>query len=230
MTGPQQEGMLSRTVTGITGFVLFTVLWFGTAGRLTWWQGWAFLITFIAYVGVLFWRLWTLDPDLVRERNQPSEKAEPWDRVVMGVYTVILLILLTVAALDGGRYRWSSVPLGIQMVGWLLLVLAGTMVWHVMMINAYLSSWARLQEDREQVIVQEGAYRYIRHPMYLGIIVAFLGIPLALGSWWALIPSTVIVGLFVYRTYREDLMLLRGLKGYGEYAEKVRYRLLPGIW
>ena len=96
--------------------------------------------------------------------------------------------------------------------------------------NAYLSSWARLQEDRGQVVIQEGAYRRIRHPMYLGIIVGFLGIPLVLSSWWAMIPSVVIVGLFVYRTYREDQMLIVGLAGYAEYTERVRYRLLPGIW
>jgi protein-S-isoprenylcysteine O-methyltransferase Ste14 len=66
--------------------------------------------------------------------------------------------------------------------------------------------------------------------MYLGIIVAFLGIPLALSSWWAIVPSILIVGLFAYRTYREDLMLLRGLEGYAAYAQKVRYRLLPGVW
>jgi protein-S-isoprenylcysteine O-methyltransferase Ste14 len=150
--------------------------------------------------------------------------------VLIGIYTVILLILLVVTALDGGRYLWSFVPLGIQLIGWFLLAAACLMIWHVMMTNAYLSSWARLQEERKQVVVQEGAYRYIRHPMYLGIIVAFLGMPLALGSWWGMIPGVVIVGLFVYRTYREDLMLIHGLSGYAEYAESVRYRLLPGIW
>jgi len=206
------------------------LIWFGVAGRLSWWQGWAFLLTFTAFTTALTWRLSRLNPELVRERNQPSEKAEPWDRVVMGVYTVILLILLAVVALDGGRYHWSFVPLGIQLIGWLLLTFAGTMVWHVMMTNTYLSSWARLQEDREQVVIQEGAYNHIRHPMYLGIMAAFLGIPLALGSWWAMIPSVVIVGLFVYRTDREDRMLMGGLAGYAEYSERVRYRLVPGIW
>jgi protein-S-isoprenylcysteine O-methyltransferase Ste14 len=227
---PFMKDLVTRIVTGIIGLGLFAGLWFVIAGRLTWWQGWVFLFSFIAYTSVLVWRLSKLNPELVRERNQPAEKAEPWDRVVMGIYTVILLILLIVTALDGGRYLWSSVPLGIQLIGWLLLAVAGLMVWHVMMTNAYLSSWARLQEDREQVVVQEGAYRHIRHPMYLGIIVAFLGIPLALGSWWAMIPSIVIDGLFVYRTYREDLMLIHGLSGYAEYTERVRYRLLPGIW
>jgi protein-S-isoprenylcysteine O-methyltransferase Ste14 len=176
------------------------------------------------------WHLSKLNPELVRERNRPADTAEAWDRVVMGSYSVILVVLLVVSALDGGRYLWSIVPLGVQIIGWILLVGAGVMIWHVMMINAYLSSWARLQEDRGQVVVQEGAYRRIRHPMYLGIIVCFLGIPLVLSSWWAMIPSVVIVGLFVYRTYREDQMLIGGLAGYAEYTERVRYRLLPGIW
>jgi len=222
--------LLPRILTGIIGLSVFAGVWFAIAGRITWWQGWAFLIAFIAYVGILVWRVSRLNPGLVLERNQPAEKAKPWDRRVMGVYTVILLLLLIVAALDGGRYLWSSVPLIVQSIGWLLLILAGLIIWHVMMVNAYLSSWARLQEDRGQVVVQKGAYRRVRHPMYLGIIMAFLGIPLMLGSWWAMIPSIVIVGLFVYRTYREDLMLIQGLTGYAEYTETVRYRLLPGIW
>lgn len=230
MNEPQSKVMHSRIVTGTVGVVSFALLWFWIAGRLTWWQGWAFLLTFITYVSILVWRLSKVNPELVQERNQPAMVAEPWDRVLMGIYTVILLILLTVTALDGGRYLWSSVPLGVQMIGWLLLTMAGLIVWHVMMTNAYLSSWARLQADRDQIVVQEGAYQRIRHPMYLGIIVAFLGIPLALGSWWAMIPSILIVGLFVYRTHREDLMLIQGLTGYVEYTERVRYRLLPGIW
>ena len=226
----QTKTTLSQILRGILGLVVFILVWFGIAGRLAWVQGWAFLLAFIAYVSGLVWRLSKLNPELVRERNQPAEKAEPWDRVLMGIYMVILVILWVVTALDGGRYRWSSVPLGIQLVGWLLLILACLLIWHVMMTNAYLSSWARLQEDRGQVVVQEGAYRWIRHPMYLGIILAFLGIPLALGSWWGMIPSVVIIGLFVYRTYREDLMLIHGLAGYAEYTQNVRYRLLPGIW
>lgn len=224
------KSIVPRVLTGIFGLVIFALIWFGIAGRLTWWQGWAFLLTFTIYVGILTWRVSKLDPELFQERNQPAEKAEPWDRVVMGIYTMILLILLAVVALDGGRYHWSSVPAGIQLLGWLLLIFSGVMVWHVMMINAYLSSWARLQDDRDQIVVEQGVYGYIRHPMYLGIIAAFVGIPLAMGSWWAMIPGITIGGIFVYRTYREDLMLVDGLSGYAEYSERVPYRLLPGIW
>jgi len=230
MNDPLQKGLFSRAVTGFLGLAVFTGLWFGVAGRVTWWQGWAFLLTFLIYVSILVWRQSKVNPELVRERNLPADKAEAWDRVVMGIYTVILVIMLIVSALDGGRYNWSAIPLGVQMVGWILLIVAGVIVWHVMMINAYLSSWARIQDDRGQVVIQEGMYRYIRHPMYLGIMFSFLGIPLLLNSWWAMIPGAAIVGLFVYRTYREDKMLTDGLIGYAEYTEKVRYKLLPGIW
>jgi protein-S-isoprenylcysteine O-methyltransferase Ste14 len=227
---PLRKVILSRIVTGTLGLAVFTLAWFGIAGRVNWWQGWAFLLTFIIYVSILVRRLLKLDPALVRERNRPADKAEAWDRVVMGIYSVILVVLLVVSALDGGRYAWSTVPWGVQMIGWMLLAMAGVMVWHVMMTNTYLSSYARLQEERGQVVIQEGAYRHIRHPMYLGIIVGFLGLPLVLSSWWAMIPSAVIAGLFVYRTYREDQMLIGGLAGYAEYTMRVRYRLLPGIW
>jgi protein-S-isoprenylcysteine O-methyltransferase Ste14 len=227
---PLRKVILSRIVTGTLGLAVFTLAWFGIAGRVNWWQGWAFLLTFIIYVSILVRRLLKLDPALVRERNRPADKAEAWDRVVMGIYSVILVVLLVVSALDGGRYAWSTVPWGVQMIGWMLLAMAGVMVWHVMMTNTYLSSYARLQEERGQVVIQEGAYRHIRHPMYLGIIVGFLGLPLVLSSWWAMIPSAVIAGLFVYRTYREDQMLIGGLAGYAEYTTRVRYRLLPGIW
>jgi protein-S-isoprenylcysteine O-methyltransferase Ste14 len=227
---PLRKVMFSRIVTGLLGLAAFTVAWFGIAGRVTWWQGWALLLAIVVYLSILVWCLSKSNPDLVRERNRPADKAEAWDRVVMGIYSMILAVLLIVSALDGGRYLWSAVPLGVQIIGWILLVVSGVIVWHVMMTNAYLSSWARLQEDRGQVVIQEGAYRRIRHPMYLGIIVGYLGIPLLLSSWWAMIPSVVIAGLFVYRTYREDQMLIGGLAGYAEYTEKVRYRLLPGIW
>jgi len=227
---PLRKGIGSRIVTGTLGLAVFAGAWFGIAGRVTWWRGWAFLSTFTAYVSVLMWRLSRVNPELVRERNRPADEAEGWDRVVMGVYMVILVVLLIVCALDGGRYGWSAVPWGVQVMGWLLLVVTGAIIWHVMMTNAYLSSWARIQDDRGQVVVREGMYRRIRHPMYLGVMVGFLGIPLVLNSWWAMIPSVVIVGLFVYRTCREDRMLMDGLAGYAEYAETVRYRLLPGIW
>lgn len=221
---------LPRMVASSVSLVIFALVWFWIAGRVTWVQGWAFLLAFVVYVVALVWRLAHSDPDLLRERNRRAENVERWDKAVMGCYTGLLMVLLALSALDSGRFRWSAVPVWVQLLGWVLLCVAGTIIWHVMAVNAYLSSWARIQKDRGQVVVTEGLYRYVRHPMYLGIAVGFAGIPLALGSWWALIPALMIIGLFVYRTAREDRMLRQELPGYVGYAEKVRYRLLPGIW
>jgi protein-S-isoprenylcysteine O-methyltransferase Ste14 len=88
----------------------------------------------------------------------------------------------------------------------------------------------RIQEDRNHRVVAKGPYRIVRHPMYAGVILGVLGLPLALGSWWALIPAGLLSGLFVVRTALEDQMLLRQLPGYAEYAQRTRHRLLPGIW
>ncbi len=107
---PLRKVILSRVVTGILGLAVFTWAWFGIAGRVTWWQGWAFLLTFIIYVSILVWHLSKLNPELVRERNRPADKAEAWDRVVMGIYAVILVVLLIVSALDGGRYGRNNWP------------------------------------------------------------------------------------------------------------------------
>lgn len=224
------DGVLGRVIGGSVGLALFVLAWFWIAGRWNWVQGWVLLLAFVAYVAVLVWQVGRSDPELVRERQQEAENVEPWDRCVIRVYTTLMGVLLVVAALDSGRFGWSAVPMGVQLLGWALLCAAAMVIWHVMMVNAYLSSWARLQEDRGQVVVGEGLYGRIRHPMYLGIIVAFLGLPLASGSWWALIPGSMVGGVFVYRTLREDGMLMAGLPGYEEYASEVRYRLLPGIW
>jgi protein-S-isoprenylcysteine O-methyltransferase Ste14 len=220
----------SRILTSIGGLIVGAAIWFGVAGRLTWWQGWALPLVFVVYSGILAWRLARLNPDLAQERARRADAAEAWDRVLIRIYTGVVVVMLVIADLDSGRFAWSAVPLGVQALGWVLLIVTGAIVWHVMMINAYLSSWSRLQEDRGQVVIQDGLYRHVRHPMYLGIIIGYIGVPLVLGSWWALIPSAVIAGMFVYRTYREDKMLIEGLGGYVEYTRKVKYRLLPGIW
>ena len=221
---------LPLVMRSIAGLAVFALVWFGIAGRATWVQGWAFLGIFVAYGVAFVWWLARSDPDLLRERGRAAENVEGWDKAVIRCYTGLLMVLLAVSALDSGRFRWSAVPVWVQLLGWVLLCVTGTIVWHVMAVNAYLSSWARIQEDRGQVVVTEGLYGYVRHPMYLGIAIGFVGFPLALASWWALIPGLMIVGVFVYRTAREDRMLRHKLPGYAGYAEKVRYRLLPGIW
>jgi protein-S-isoprenylcysteine O-methyltransferase Ste14 len=211
---------------------IFVVILFVPAGRLDWWAGWALFTGFILAVGLLV--LWARrnDPALMAER-QNSAKAENvkgWDKVIMSIYSVVLLIMLVLASFDAGRMGWSQIPLVVRLMGWLGLVLAYVLVWRVMVENTFLSERVRIQDERGHQVVSTGPYRIIRHPMYAGIILAMFSLPIALGSWWALIPAVLIVGLFIIRTALEDRTLLEELTGYQEYARKVRYRLLPGIW
>jgi protein-S-isoprenylcysteine O-methyltransferase Ste14 len=227
---PTRKWMLPRLALGLVQAAIFLAAWFGLAGKWDWWRGWVFFGIFIVYTGLLAGWLAIADPDLLRERNQPGENVEPWDRALMAVYVVLMLALLAIAALDNGRFGWSQVSPGLTALGWGLIAITGAIVWHVMAINRYLSSYARLQPERGQVVISRGLYGLIRHPMYLGIILAILGMPLVLGSLWALAPALLISALQIYRTAREDRMLQDGLDGYREYCLKVAWRLVPGIW
>jgi protein-S-isoprenylcysteine O-methyltransferase Ste14 len=211
-------------------FVIFIVTCFAIAGRLDWIQAWAFFAVFIVYGAVVVGWLARSNPELLQERRQTGQNVEGWDKVVMNVYTVLLLLLFATSALDAGRYMWSEVPVALQAGAWAAMMLAGVAIWHVMAVNAYLSSMVRIQEDRGQEVVSKGLYGYVRHPMYASIIVFIMCVPLVLGSFWALIPGCLIAGLFVYRTAREDRTLTDKLPGYREYTQRVRYRLLPGVW
>jgi protein-S-isoprenylcysteine O-methyltransferase Ste14 len=220
-------GLILQSVLILAGFSAF---WFGLAGRITWWRGWLCLTAFTLFVGVFAWRLSTTNPELMDERNRPGGEVPAWDRWIMRAYTFVLAAQLAISALDSGRFQWSSVPLPIQVLGWALLIGSGTVVWQVTASNPYLSSSARVQTDRDQIVIRDGWYSIVRHPMYLAIIVAFIGMALILASWWALIPGAVNVGLFLYRTYREDEMLKKELPGYVDYAKDVKSKLVPGVW
>jgi protein-S-isoprenylcysteine O-methyltransferase Ste14 len=210
--------------------VVFAFLWFWLAGRITWLPGWLLLITFTLSVIALVIRLSRIDPQLLQERSRQAPNVETWDKKVMGLYTLSLVALLAISAFDSGRMRWSLVPTWAQVLGWLALLLAGGLIWHVLGVNTYASSWARIQEDRAHQVITAGAYSRVRHPMYLGLVILFAALPLALASWWSFIPAAVIVTLMVYRTKREDMMLTSRLPGYEDYARRVRFRLIPGLW
>ena len=109
-------------------------------------------------------------------------------------------------------------------------VLAGSLIWWTASVNTFLSGQVRIQEEGDHHTVTTGPYRFVRHPMYDGVILFVISIPLILGSAWALLLAGLIAVLFVIRTALEDKTLKKELSGYCEYAEKVRYRLLPGIW
>lgn len=224
-------------VRALIGFLIYVLLvpalLFIAAGTVNWPMAWVYVALFLASTlgsrGVVLKR----NPDTLRERAQfrSAEGVKAWDR------TLVLLVGLLgpaasalVAGLDR-RWEWSaSVPLAIQILATLLVAAGyGLAVW-AMIENRYFSSVARIQKERGQRVVTTGPYRFVRHPSYAGAIVASLALPIMLETLWALIPALGMVGAVVLRTELEDRMLREELDGYQGYAERTRYRLLPGVW
>ena len=172
------------------------------------------------------------EPELVKERSYIQPGIKSWDPVLASVsFLFFYPINMAVAGLDAGRYGWSpSIPWVIQIAA--LIVFAagnGFALWAVLS-NRYFSTFIRLQDDRGQEVVDAGPYRYIRHPGYVGFSGWLLSTPLLLSSNWAFIPAVLSVIGLVIRTALEDRMLQSELSGYTEYASRIQYRLIPGIW
>ena len=213
----------------ITVFFLLGLL-FGSAGTLNWPEAWLYLaIYFLAVSGLMIW-LKKNSPDLLKERMTVKKDSKSWDKKIILAYTLCFMIMIVVTGLDSVRFLWSRVPLFWQVIGFLGFIPVMILVFWTMRENAYLSQLVRIQKDRGHQVCTTGPYRYVRHPMYVGVILMFFCVPLALGSLYALIPGTVMTFLFILRTSLEDKTLQEELPGYKEYALKVRYKLIPGIW
>lgn len=217
-------------IRGVVTILVFVAILFLPAGRLDWWEGWTFFLVFLISTSTFVIWMRRKDPELISERSQPGKNVERWDRIIMSIYTILLIIMLIVAGIDSGRLDLSSPPLFLRIAGWSGLAISMFIVAWTMSSNTFLSEMVRIQDDRGHVVIRQGPYRYIRHPMYVGVILAIISTPLVLGSFWALIPAGMIVTLFIVRTYLEDITLKEKLSGYTDYADQVRYRLIPGIW
>jgi protein-S-isoprenylcysteine O-methyltransferase Ste14 len=224
------RALLKRIVAVSAVILIMDLLLFIPAGRLDWPAAWVLSLLYGLFLAI--YAVWgTLRaPDLLQERSQVAENVKAWDKVIMAVYTVLLLATLVLAGLDAGRFQWSRPALAWQALALAGLVLAGGLVFWTIRTNAYLGRMVRIQEDRGHQVVTGGPYHYVRHPMYVGIILLFPCMAVFLGSWWALAPALLIAGLMVVRTALEDRTLQAELSGYAEYARQVRYRLLPGVW
>jgi protein-S-isoprenylcysteine O-methyltransferase Ste14 len=227
---PARLSMISLLPNLLAVILGLAAILFISAGRLGWIQAWAFVLAFGG--SLTFYGLWVLrnDPGQLSERSRVGQNTKSWDLVILTTYTIFLVAMLVLAGLDAGRFKWSTAPLALQILGWLGAAFAGFVVLRTASVNTYLSRTARIQDDRGQRVIDTGPYKRVRHPMYLGVIVLMVSIPLLLGSLWALVPGALIGILFVVRTILEDHMLLKELPGYPEYADRVRYRLLPWIW
>jgi protein-S-isoprenylcysteine O-methyltransferase Ste14 len=210
----------------ITYLVLAAILFF-SSGSLTWIWAWAYLGVGL---GILVINAVILPAELIAERGKPGENVKPWDRLLATLTGLPTLGVPIVAGLDE-RFAWSPqlAPV-LHLTGLALFALGQGLFSWAMASNKYFSTAVRIQMDRGQTVATSGPYRYVRHPGYVGFAVSYLGTSLVLGSLWAIIPTGLIACLLVVRTALEDRTLQDELPGYRDYARRVRYRLVPGIW
>jgi protein-S-isoprenylcysteine O-methyltransferase Ste14 len=210
--------------------VLLVALVFVPAGRVDAPMAWTLLGAYSLFL-LAFGLVFTgQDPGMVQERSKPGPGVKAWDQVWIRVYGAVFFLFFILAGL-GIRFAGPhAVPLGWQIVGLALFACGLAMMWWAVSVNTFFSRMVRIQEDRGHHVITNGPYALIRHPGYAMALLVWPGAALALGSWWAMVPALTIVALYIYRTAREDRTLQAELDGYAEYAQKVRYRLLPGVW
>ncbi|HHY01044.1 MAG TPA: isoprenylcysteine carboxylmethyltransferase family protein [Methanothermobacter sp.] len=212
----------------LTFIILIIVVVFISAGRLDYWQGWAYVGLNIVFLLLAYL---TLSSDLIQERLEPEKGVEKWDRLLQKVSIPVFLVILIISTLDGGRFHWHpQIPSYITIVGIFFYIIGQAIFLWAKNVNKFFSAVVRIQKDRGQTVCKEGPYRYIRHPGYLGSLIYLSVTPLVLGSFWGLILVIIPFILLLIRTNLEDDTLKKELDGYTEYAREVKYKILPGIW
>jgi protein-S-isoprenylcysteine O-methyltransferase Ste14 len=218
-----KKGAYLRVGLALPIFALVIIL---PAWKWDYWQGWLYLL--ILYIPMFFVLYYLLknDPALLQRRMRMREKESVQRRIIV-LSLVYFLVAFSLPGFDV-RFGWSNVPAWVSLVADVLVFIGYmTFVW-VLMVNSYLSRVVEVEAG--QKVVTTGPYAIVRHPMYAGISLMYVATPVALGSFWALIPAVFIVPLLVARLRNEEQVLLRDLPGYAEYTQKVKYRLLPGVW
>ncbi len=222
-----------RNAIGLLALVLLVpVLLFAAAGTVSWPMAWAYVVvSAIGSVGSRLIVAWK-NPDTLEERARGlhAEGAQPWDRWLLPALLWGAVLTLIVAGLDHrfGGPGITSLPL---QIGALALAAAGYVLasW-AMAVNRFFSSTVRIQSDRGHTVVSSGPYQLVRHPGYVGSLLATLTVPVILGSAWAFVPAVLTAVAIVVRTGLEDRFLRAELEGYRAYAERTRWRVVWGVW
>jgi protein-S-isoprenylcysteine O-methyltransferase Ste14 len=233
ITPQVRRAIVKWIVQAAFGLVGYGLILFLPAGRLDWIWGWGLLGVLTAFMAAHPLILVPINPELLAERGKGiwDEGVKAWDKWVASLAGGVMPVTSWVIAGLDVRFHWTGpMPLATHVSGLLVNMLGlGLFLW-AMASNAFFAEGVRIQTERGHVVATGGPYRYVRHPGYVGAILAQLATPFLLGSPWALIPSVASAALYAARTYLEDRTLMEELPGYKEYAQETHYRLLPGVW
>ena len=207
-------------------------VFFSSAGRRDLPRAWLFFGAAFVYFVASTLAVYRFNPELLIVRlTLRREGSKTWDEILMRAANLTgMLLIPAVAGLDLGRYGWSSLDLIYVVPGFALFILGAILITWAMIVNRYFESTVRIQEDRDHEVVSTGPYKFVRHPGYLSGILWMSSIPLILGSLYAFFPVMIYAAMMTLRTSLEDSTLREELPGYADYAERVKFRLIPWIW
>jgi protein-S-isoprenylcysteine O-methyltransferase Ste14 len=222
--------LLARALMGfIFLFLVIATVLFGLLGTLHDGPAWAMLAMFFGCAGIITVWLWFRDKALLERRVKagPGSEPDPMQNVVQAVAGLVFLATFAVPGLDR-RFGWSHAPLAVSLAGDGMIAIGFLIVFLTFRENTFTAGTIEVAEG--QHVIESGPYAVVRHPMYAGALVMIAGIPLALGSWWGLMPAALLVPVLVWRLLREETFLAANLPGYDAYRGRVRYRLAPIFW
>jgi protein-S-isoprenylcysteine O-methyltransferase Ste14 len=211
--------------------LFFVVCLLAPAGTWMWPSGSLFILVIVlaSILATLYLR--QVNPEVIAARINRHTGTKRWDQLLGAVFILpTMLAIPIVAALDDGRYHWLPAPWWGCVMGYTLLILGMVGLTWAESVNKFFEPSVRIQTDRGHKVIDNGPYAIVRHPGYVSGFLVFIGMPLSLGSLWALIPAILLCMLLVLRTIWEDETLRDELTGYEEYTRRVRYRLIPGVW
>jgi protein-S-isoprenylcysteine O-methyltransferase Ste14 len=217
------------TASSILGLVAFGVILFVPAGTFNYWQAWVFIAVFTVATIVPTIYLYRTNPAALRRRMHAGPRAEtrPAQKIIITAAFVDIFVMMAFSAFDR-RMGWSTEPVWVSLLGNVLVAAGLGIAMVVIAQNGYAASTVRVETGQQ--LVSSGVYSFIRHPMYVGNLAMMFGIPLALGSYWGLLFVIPSVAVIVFRILDEEKLLTEELAGYREYAQRVRYRLMPNVW
>lgn len=224
-----RTGITKRMMQIVLVFVFEAALLFVAAGRISWLWAWVLLGVYFLGAVINAYYMFRYSPETIARRAS-GEGMKGWDKIVSGLWAVVGIVQLIVAGLDE-RYGWSaSLALAAHVVGIVLFGLGFALFSWAMITNAYFATVVRIQTEQGHRVCTTGPYHYVRHPGYVGALLQAFGLPLLLGSMWALLPGVISALLIVVRTALEDRTLQAELPGYVAYTQQTHHRLLPGLW
>lgn len=222
---------LARIFQGLAFMAFWIALLFVSAGTTHWLRGWICAVTYGVTMLAMGFIVSRINPALMPARAKWRRRdAKLSDRIILAIYLPLSILQPAIAALDAFRFRWSPMPFWTLYPGLAIFFICVVLIGWAMAVNPWAEASVRIQSDRGHQVVHSGPYRFVRHPMYVGMILMYLAVALMLGSNWALALAGFMAVILIVRTALEDRTLQRELPGYREFTGVTRWRLLPGIW